>query len=776
MDNQLVRIYRDIEHWDALTKDAEQDVRRIMRNIMALDEQIAIANGYPDQELLQSYEFAVQMANLGLEREALYNEWVATNGRLKELRSIPRQRLELQEYLEACHSIDLAMPARDILPSRFEVITDEAEIESTIYPQHIVPATDFAAKQMDIWSRLSQGPEICDGAWYTGYLELEWIRAKVDANIVGCPHSLFTFMGDTVDEAVTDILGRIVKDGHLVQSLGIGAFIETVDDEKIVNISRSPLDQGLSTIFSYRKLRGGILRRPVPVLVTCYRPPYRLSLNEILTGLRGSIEVAREIVQSPAVKRFCEMSKVLVVAVITHLFQRMLVVGTRFGYITTGEAYIFLEIGADARLVRYSLCVPRHDVESDPVTGLHRTAVAQVLAFTLRAFRAKRMPPAWYQKAQQELWKWRVDPDDIFNKIPPLVRKMKRNIEYVPGNWSPYLERSPLEQRVQRMILPGLKPRFNEASFNDLGYFGFLTSHRIQPAGEPMDQDDEPSGQDEEPSNQDGESIEPAEILIDYQPFCTPECLWGLERFRALDKACPNFRYHGNKHLRLHELLDGLQEQLDGEAANWTQTNHKFLCRSGLYTTLLKVRLASHGYTLLLKGVIPSKIDHLCREADMYDQLLALQGFFIPVSFGMIETQNEVFSRSFGGFSLFMVFGGFPEGVMPLYQCMAAGIDKQVIVDAAERTFRYIHAERVFHFDPEPRNMLYDARQNRVIVADFERAMYDEVEGQQYLNPILQIEGVHEWTPERKRIPDVCFGQQRDYVRQRIEEFFERGY
>lgn len=555
------------------------------------------------------------------------------------------------------------------------------------------------------------------------------------------------------------------------------AFVRIIDGNTIVDISRSPLDQGMSSIFTYRRVGNGILRQPVPVLVTCYRPPTRLSLNEILLGLRGSINVTDEIIWSLAVEAIYDMSKILVVAVITQLYNHMLVVGTRFGYITTGEAYIFVEISANnVDWVSYSVCVPRYDVESDPVTGLHRTAVAQVLAFTLRAMRAERMPAMWYHTAQRTVWKWQMNPDDIFNRMPPLLRKAKRDIEYVPESWTPFLGESPLRQRAQRMLWPGFRPRFNEATFNDLGYFAFFSSHRIEPVEEPMDQDEDSVEPAEESVDQTGEPVEPAEERIEHRPFCTPECLSGLERLRNLDPDCPNFRYHGYGHLSLQDFLDGLQKQLDDDVASENHANYRFLRRSGPYTVLLKVRLASHGYTLLLKGVIPSKVNHLLREANMYDELVGVQGFHVPVSFGMIRTQREVSNHTFGAFNNFMVFGGFPEGLMPLFQYVAAGMDKQTIVNAVERAFEQIHRERVLHFDPEPRNLLYDARANMVIVADFERAVYDVLEGQQYLNPIAQIEGVHEGGPEKIKIPDDTFLWERVYVRERVEEFFDRGY
>lgn len=484
--------------------------------------------------------------------------------------------------------------------------------------------------------------------------------------------------------------------------------------------------------------------------MTCYRPPHRLSLNEILSGLQGGIDVFDDVIASPTKGWFDGMSRVLVAAVISHLFDHMLVVGTRFGYITTGEAYVFVEICDDARFLKYCVCVPRRDVESDPATGLHRTAVAQVLAFTLRALEARHtrpMSPAWYHEARQNLCKWHVNPDDIFNKIPPPVRKVQRDIAYVPEDWRPVTLWSPIQQRLPRMLWPGFKPRFNEAVFNDLGFFTFLSNHGINPAG----------------------------VRIDQRPFCTPQCLWGLERFRGLDKNCPNLRYHGDRHLRLQELLDGLRTQLDNDVANGDHANYQFLRRCGLHTVLLKVRLASHGYTLLLKGVIPAKVGHLRREVNMYGRLLALQGVRVPVCFGMIQTQ-EISSDTYGKFTDFMVFGGFPEGVMPLFKCMAQGFGKALIADAVDETFRRIHNERVLHFDPEPRNMLYDVSTGRVMIVDFERAVYHEFEGQQYLNATVHVGGVDEWRLEPIEISDEGFWRERQYVRRRVGEFFDRGY
>ncbi|KAM0518988.1 hypothetical protein ACHAPE_003979 [Trichoderma viride] len=744
MNNQLVRPYRDIDGWAAAE---EQNVQTLMHLILDLDEEIAIAAENEAQGLLPSVPFDFGAASQ--QRGTLYGDLQVARQRLTNLQRSLHQRLRLQYYLEACHSIDLAMPARDVLPSTPEVSEHEV-IESIAYPRHIVPAVDFAEEQMDIWHKLAASPVLHHDACYSNFLELEWVRATVDGNIVGCPYSLSAFMGYAVDRAVKAIMNRIAQEDQLIQSLGIRPFVERVGNHGIVDLPRSPIQRGLSTMFSYAT-RPGHGTRPVPVLVTCYRPPHRLSLNEILSGLQGGIDVFDDVIASPTKGYFSGMSRVLVAAVISRLFDHMLVVSTRFGYITTGEAYIFVEICDDARILKYSVCVPRHDVEADPVTGLHRTAVAQVLAFTLRALEAcetRQMPPEWYHETRQALWRWHVNPDDIFNKIPPLTRKMQHQIAHVPDDWSPVSSQSPIQQRLPYVLLPGFRPRSNEAAFNDFGFFRFFSDQHIDPAG----------------------------VLIDQRPFCTPDCLWGLEHFHSLDKDCPNFRYHGDKHLGLQELLDGLRTQLDDDVANGNHDNYQFLRRCGPYTMLLKVRLASHGYTLLLKGVIPAKVDHLRREVDMYGHLLEVQGSHVPVCFGMIQTQGEVSSNTYGEFTNFMVFGGFPEGVMSLSRCRAAGMNRRMIADAVDETFQRIHEERVLHFDPEPRNMLYDARAGRVMIVDFERAVYDEFRGQQYLNATVHVGGVDEWRLEPVKMELEGFLRERRYVRRRFLEFWNRGY
>ncbi|PTB36285.1 hypothetical protein M441DRAFT_178139 [Trichoderma asperellum CBS 433.97] len=749
-EGALIRVYRDIEGDERQIQHNLAALARTRLEIRNLGERICDAHGRaPDAAPLDGNA----IFQLHVQRAMLYRQLAAADQQIAALHQGPRALLRLQGYLEACHSIDLAMPARDLLVPAPEVKTHDRILPKR-WPRSIVPAPDFAAKQLRIWSRMADSAELRTNACYPSITDLEWVRGTVDGIHVGCVSSLAGFMHRTVDEAVDTILDHIVQSESLVNGLEIGGFVLTQpgSEPRIATARSLLMRDGMRAMVAFRHADS----QEVPLLVACYRPPHRLRLNEILKGFQRDIDVERDVIGRIG-NDFAFTSRCLVAAVVTQLYDRMRAVGTRFGYISTGEALVFLKIMRDARFVQYSVCVPRRDVEADAETGLHRTAAAQVLAFTLRALRAVTLRRALLEAEQPvddeacdlsaEQRQWRVNPDNVFNRIPPMLRKMERNIQYVPHDWRPLLEASPLEQRARSLVWPGSRGRTNEADFNDYGVFKFLSIHRIDPQGERIDQ----------------------------RPFCTPRCLLGLARGDALDKECPNFRHHGDKHMSRAQFLRRLQTQLDREVAGRDDTNCQPICRSGFYTALFKVRLASHGYTLLMKGVVQPKVKYLRHECGIYDSLKEIQGRYVPVCLGMIQTRDPI-TRLHGKYVSFMLLGGFPGGLMPLRQCVTAGVDKGEIVDAVDAAFEAIHGQRVLQYDPEPRNMLYDADGKRAVIADFERAVWNTLVGQQVLDMSVRRAGAATRYAVRTNVMDGWFERERGYVRERVAKFCESDY
>lgn len=98
----------------------------------------------------------------------------------------------------------------------------------------------------------------------------------------------------------------------------------------------------------------------------------------------------------------------------------MVRIGVRYGYICTGEAFVFMKITDDPSTVYYYLSISNEDMEQ--VNDRHRTAVAQVLAFTLQSLATTPSDQSWHDTADK-LDIWNVEYEDALRNIPPTNRK-----------------------------------------------------------------------------------------------------------------------------------------------------------------------------------------------------------------------------------------------------------------------------------------------------------------------------------------------------------------
>ncbi|KAL3262704.1 hypothetical protein ABHI18_002517 [Aspergillus niger] len=92
--------------------------------------------------------------------------------------------------------------------------------------------------------------------------------------------------------------------------------------------------------------------------------------------------------------------------------------GIRYGCICTGEAFVFLHIpGDNPALFNILLCMPNQDaqadVQADDEVRLHRTAIGQVLAFTLQALAVEPPTQKWHDVAHDQLTTWKVKYLDV---------------------------------------------------------------------------------------------------------------------------------------------------------------------------------------------------------------------------------------------------------------------------------------------------------------------------------------------------------------------------
>ncbi|GLA44552.1 hypothetical protein AnigIFM63309_003627, partial [Aspergillus niger] len=92
-------------------------------------------------------------------------------------------------------------------------------------------------------------------------------------------------------------------------------------------------------------------------------------------------------------------------------------------------AFVFLHTPEDdPTIIQYFLCIPNQDaqadVQADDEVRLHRTAIGQVLAFTLQALAVESPTQKWHD----------VEYLDVLREIPETLRKDPPASNYRPSH------------------------------------------------------------------------------------------------------------------------------------------------------------------------------------------------------------------------------------------------------------------------------------------------------------------------------------------------------
>jgi len=161
----------------------------------------------------------------------------------------------------------------------------------------------------------------------------------------------------------------------------------------------------------------------IPAFIIEYKAPHKLSIAHIKAGLQD-MELD-QVVRYQEVEKPDDICRRVMAAVITQAFSYM-IEGLEYGYVCTGEVFIFLRVlYDDPSTVYYYLSVPKEDVgETTGWTGgsngdnrLHLTALGQVLAFTLRALRTPPRGTGWTDRERRILKTWEMIYDDLLGNI-----------------------------------------------------------------------------------------------------------------------------------------------------------------------------------------------------------------------------------------------------------------------------------------------------------------------------------------------------------------------
>jgi hypothetical protein len=512
-------------------------------------------------------------------------------------------------------------------------------------PLRLQPWIQFPRLQEEVWNKLMNSSSFVDVAIFPDDHAL-----KQGAQIVDCwgpvfsEASLKNFQHRTVDDFLVLIIRALNSDNRLAPLFNIRG--ELVFDR--------PRGFCLSI---------GTMGFEQPICAMLYIPSYCLTIPELVAGLHA-INPFHYLQKKPGT--YQEHATAMVVHAIIRIFTRMVSAGVHHGYICTGEAFVFLHIPITGpSVLEYYLCVPGQDVTahgSDPDSNwVRRTALGQVLAFTLQSLSTYELSQEWHDKAHSLLQVSRDDYSSLMPKTPDTIR-FRPPVEFLYEN-----------------------------SFWVQVWESFLGVHAPTEGGSP--------------GSQIAQNTERA--------YCTMKCLRGTADKEPLDERCPNAAEHGvGRHsINSQEITARLSDQLQQSRYKGFRQLHVI----GRTCYLLKATLLSHGYTVLVKATSSDQSRRIKGELRNYQDLILLQGSRIPVCLGMFEPKVPYWYH--GARMCYMLVLSW-SGIRTDHEMSLEArrfIDKQMAI-----LKRILREHGAIHRDLAPRNVLYHAATRSLIIIDLE--------------------------------------------------------
>lgn len=632
------------------------------------------------------------LARLAAERSL--EEWLQSKEEfgdlLKSLRRIvseEQKRGEKQRYLQEINLLDFLDRCHHYLPRTVQLEEntgllpgdDESDPGTLLMPQRILPWLDFSQLQEEVWTRIDDAAF----TWAKGFQHHELIDYATLTIEEMAEHGevpLRKFEQVTVNDLVNGIFRTLKDEKTMTEDLGIQGKVSFF-------LVKHPSKRVFESSPGQR--RDGTARRPrhsrddqccvyttdgpqaVPKCAVQFRKARHLSIPHLVAGLH-QIDPARYVIDDQGGgDTFEGHATRLVAAAITQLFTYMVDNGVRYGYICTGEAYVFLNIPKDdPTSVQYYLSVPSQDVQEGDESRLHRTAIAQVLAFIIQASLADGHSQKWHDLADK-LSTWDVDYFDILRGIPEHLREHPPEFNYRPSPWKAV--RKVYNTRSTARLLPGMAT--NQS-----------THDRVS------------TGQDKNP-----------------RPYCTMACIHGLVTQGPLDKTCPNWKLHGGQSERHTIGPQELTRQLNRQLSRNRDLGFEQLHVRGRIGFMIKATLLSHGYTVVVKATTLVNQMYLEMETANYRSLRSLQGNIIPVCLGRFTPQVPYWYQ-----------GKLMEHMMVLSWSgtSLADVENNEDVQSFRRKRREVlsvlRSHGMMHLDTAWRNMLWDEIGQRLIVIDLE--------------------------------------------------------
>ncbi|PGH36752.1 hypothetical protein GX50_00412 [[Emmonsia] crescens] len=689
-------------------------------------------------------------------------------------------------FLRACHELFLAIC----------IVTDPTKTTQgpvTKPTNRTVPSLikiwdSFNDEQTVVWQTLNGYPSFLTEKLFPSKHQLDYVRQRIAP--ITSEWDLRYYERDTVENQVQDIVDKITKDKALRDAFGLRGSVTFESHTNLghpeknlpseggqqnpsspVSETKSPAKKKRKNQKSMEKLaavtagqadRFCIYRQDgsehIPAIAIEYKAPHKLTKAEMDMGLIKEIRPAQDVInqESDDVEFCCRR---LVAAVITQLFSYMVRKGVRYGYVCTGEAFIFVHIPDDPSSVQCALCIPNLNIKATDDSDSQLTAVAQVLAFTVIALKSPPVSQQWHDAASR-LDVWPVEYSEILEQTPPAARLK---------NASPlYRGRRPRDLPPLKMSLRsgggGCRPsECDRQSTNSPSpppppsSPSFAPSHPAQARRGGSVQLGKPRGAQGrgKPSDTHQTSNVAEPPAIKTRPYCSQKCLLALRDGGPFDPSCPSYQDHQKGQINIQEFCSRMQTQLATDRG--PDADCRPLYKAGSCGALFKVRLSSHGYTLVAKGVEYKHRHKLEHEMLIYNRLQDLQGEFVPVCLGVVQLVSGYpyyYDEGIYTHMLFLSWAGEPV------QKSTNSSHAKDILSLVSHALRSIHSKGVLHGDAELRNILWNPTCKRPMIVDFERAAIRHA--------LSDVPGNS--TGKRRRVEETGFSKEIE----RIEAAFDR--
>ncbi|KAI9844713.1 MAG: hypothetical protein M1838_002071 [Thelocarpon superellum] len=654
----------------------------------------------------------------------------------------------LVEYLRLCHQhlfLNITIQADKSLTSTGGITKPDGKT----HPRHLAPWDKFLPQQKNVLTRLySAYPPEHGQRVFESEHSVESQGKRIKTQPLGYEADLHDVQRQAVEIPASFILNHLCAVDPVIAQFKLGGHVtfehqpHALSDESEEVVRRSgQRTSGPSTpaarirgskfpatdqVCVYVEGQGKNRSRRLAFLIE-RKPPHKMPLALLQAGLR-QMELRPDVIDRPTIPspededaHLRYHSDRLVAAAVTQIYSYMIECGVQYGYITTGQAFVFLHVPLDdPATILYHLVDPSADVASQrdqfpQEDWSHRTALAQILAFSLLALESKSETNRWRESLIAQLSPWEVDYDAILREIPPSTRKAASTSSYRPSTYR-LEDRSPIKLRSMN----GAGCRSPEASIHDDAESPGSDSDFNDPDTPTRDPGADRTRRAPQPTSSTGANSTASDSRRQHRrrEFCTHDCLRGLTRADFLDPKCPNVPAHrghdGRHRIDRTSFLRLLHRQLKR-----TLDNHfEPMGMEGARGVLFRVTLASYGYTLVAKGTVEAFVDDIRHEAVVYDHLRALQGVSLPVCLGSIDFSHPYY---------------YDKGVRIMHILLLSWAGRRIddpvsIMDNPRmkskiaQAFKGLRDAGIQHNDESSRNILWDDRVRRIMVIDFERA------------------------------------------------------